>query len=216
MLAVPVVNPKGERTGEMQIDPAWLGGEVRPRLMHQAVVAYLDHQRLRAARTKGRGDVAGSTRKIYRQKGTGNARMGTIRTCVRRGGGRAFGKRVPGGPKDISKQMRRRARDGAILAKIQANAALIVDGWSCPEPKTRAFTGLLTALGVGGSCVLAVGEYDRNVYLSGRNVAGAEVCPVDDLNAYQVLRRRKLVFTRAAFERLVSRLAEKGVTAESA
>ena len=111
MLSVPVCNMTGDRTGEVEIDPAVLGSKVRVRLMKQAVVAFLDHQRQHSARTKGRSDVEGSTRKLYRQKGTGNARVGMLRTPTRRGGGRTFARRGPRKRKGFPKQMRRLARE---------------------------------------------------------------------------------------------------------
>ena len=215
MVAVPVFNPEGKRTGEMEIDPALLGGAVRTELMKQAVVAYLDHQRQHSARTKGRSDVEGSTRKLYRQKGTGNARMGAIRTVVRRGGGVAFGKRGPGASKAIPKKMRRAARNSAILAKIEAKDALIVEGWQCPEPKTKAFVALVKALEVERGCLLAVDQYDRGTYLSGRNVARADVRVLGDLTTYEILRRKKLVFTKPAFERLAAELAKSKAAASA-
>src|SRR5688500_5668297 len=92
MIDVPVYNPKGEQTGTLQIDEAALGGRVRLSLLKQAITSWQIHQRQGSARTKSRGMVAGSTRKLYRQKGTGNARMGSVRQPVRRGGGRAFAK----------------------------------------------------------------------------------------------------------------------------
>lgn len=215
MVAVPVFNPDGKRTGELEIDPALLGGEVRIELMKQAVVAYLDHQRQHSARTKGRSQVVGSTRKLYRQKGTGNARMGSIRTVVRRGGGVAFAKRGPGASKVIPKKMRRAARNSAILAKIEAQDALIVDGWECPEPKTKAFVALVRALEADRGCLLAVDQYDRGTYLSGRNVARADVRVLDELTTYEILRRKKLVFTKPAFERLAQELANSGGAAHA-
>ena len=202
MLSVPVFNMKGERSGEVEVDPAWLGGRVRPQLIKQAIVAYLDHQWQRSARTKGRADVEGSTRKLYRQKGTGNARAGMIRTPVRKGGGRAFSKRIPRHTKEISKQMRRLARDSAILAKIKANEVLILDQLSIAQPKTKPFARMLTALGVERGCVLAMEKPDVNVHRSGRNIANTDIRVVDDINAYEVLRRRHVVFTRPAFARL--------------
>jgi len=215
MVAVPVFNPEGKRTGEMEIDPALLGGEVRAELMKQAVVAYLDHQRQRSARTKGRSQVEGSTRKLYRQKGTGNARMGSIRTVIRRGGGVAFAKRGPGAPKGLPKKMRRAARNSAILAKLEAQEVLIVDGWQCPEPKTKNFVSLVKALEVEQGCLLAVDQYDRQVYLSGRNVPGTDVRVLDELTTYEILRRKKLVFTKPAFERLGQELANSGGAASA-
>ena len=203
MLAVPMFNTKGERAGEMEIDPALLGGHVRPRLIKQAIVAFLDHQRQRSARTKGRSDVEGSSRKLFRQKGTGNARVGNLRTAIRRGGGRAFAKRGPRATKAFPTKMRRLARNSAILAKIQASDAIVVEDIQCPEVKTKSMVSMLSALGVDKGCLLAMHDRNRNVYLSSRNIPGAEVCVVDELNAYDVLRRRTLIFTKPAFERLL-------------
>jgi len=202
MLKVPVFAMNGQKKGEVEIDPALLGGAVRPRLLKQAIVTYLDHQRQRSARTKSRAEVEGSNRKLYRQKGTGNARAGMIRTPVRRGGGRTFAKRVPPRVKELPKKMRRLARDNAILAKIEASDVLIIDGLSFKAPKTKDFAGMLSALKIEKGCVVATEQYDPLVYRSGRNIPKTEIRPVDDLNAYDVMRRRKLIFTSGAFERL--------------
>lgn len=203
MLAVPVYNMRGDRTGQVEIDPALFGGRIRPRLIKQAIVAYLDHFRQRSARTKRRSDVEGSTRKLYRQKGTGNARAGMIRTPVRRGGGRTFGKRVPGAEKAISKKMRRGALDSAVLARMHDNDVMIVDGLEFKSPKTKTFATMLGALGADRGCVFATeAGGNRNVFLSGRNIPRTEVRSVGDLNAYDVMRRRKLLFTPGAFEEL--------------
>jgi large subunit ribosomal protein L4 len=202
MLAVPVFNMKGKQTGKVEIDPAQLGGRVRPRLLKQAIVAYTDHLRQDSARTKGKKDVEGSTRKLYRQKGTGNARMGQVRTPVRRGGGRAFAKRGPAAVKELPKKMRRLARDNAILAKIQRENVLIVDDLRCEQPKTKVFATMLSALGADRGAVVAMHERDANLFLSGRNIDRTEVRLVDDLNAYDILRREKLIFTRPAFEKI--------------
>ena len=202
MVAIPVYNVEGKRVGEMEIDPAVLGGRVRPKLLKQAILAYADHRRQRSARTKGRSDKEGSTRKLYRQKGTGNARVGNVRTAIRRGGGCAFAKRIPSAEKVFPKKMRRLARNNAILAKIESENALIVEGLSFAEPKTKALTTMLSAVGVHGGCLLAMHEPDRHLYLSSRNIPETDVCVVGDLNAFDVLLREKLVFTKPAFERL--------------
>ncbi len=204
MLAVPVYSMSGEKTGEMEIDPDVLGGHVRAKLIKQAIVAFLDHQRQGSARTKRRSDVSGSTRKLYRQKGTGNARAGMLRTPVRRGGGRTFGKRVPRSVKGFPKKMRRLARNSAILAKIKAQEVMIVDGLSMTEPKTKVMFGMLSALGVSSGCVLAMHQRDRNVLLATRNIPKMDVRIVEELNAYEVLLRRKIIFSKPAFEQLVS------------
>lgn len=209
-MAVPVFTMDGKRAGEMEINPAVLGGRVRAALIKQAIVAFLDHQRIDSARTKRRSDVEGSTRKLYRQKGTGNARAGMIRTPIRRGGGRAFAKRGPRSFKEMPKKMRRLARNSAILAKIRAQDVFIVDDIACPEIKTKTVVSMLSALGVKKGCTLAMHEADRNVYLSGRNIPKVNVRPVQELNAYDVLLRDKLIFTRAAFERLAKAPAKTG------
>jgi len=178
-----------------------LGGRVRPILIKQAIVAYLNHQRQWSARTKSKADTEGSTRKLYRQKGTGNARMGQVRTPSRRGGGRAFAKRIPGRSVVLTKKMRRLALDSAILAKLTSNDVVVVDGVRFPKPKTQSFASMLSALGIEKGCVFAMHEPDRNTYLSGRNVPATEIRTVDELNCYEVLRRKKLLFTKPAFEK---------------
>lgn len=202
MLEVPVFNVDGERTGQMEIDPAALGTRVRPKLLKQAVVQYLANRRRSAAATKSRGMVKGSTRKLYRQKGTGNARMGAVRTCIRRGGGVAFAKGRENHHRDLPKKMRRLARNNAILAKITSENALIIDNLSFETPKTRRFVAMLDALGIDGGCLVAVAAGERNVWLSGRNIPKTEIRPVTDLHGYEILRRKKLVFSRPAFEAL--------------
>ena len=204
MLSVPVFNMKGERAGEVEIDPEVLGGRVRTRLIKQAIVAYLDHQRQDSARTKGKAQVEGSTRKLYRQKGTGNARMGQIRQPVRRGGGRAFAKRGPRSTKELPKKMRRLARDSAILAKIQAQEVKVIDGFHCDAPKTKPFASMLSALTATKGCVFALHAYDSKAYLSARNIPDTEIKVVDELSAYEILRRRVLVLTKPAFARIAS------------
>ncbi len=204
MLSVPVFNMKGEPKGELDIDPEVLGGKVRDKLIKQAVIAFLDHQRQHSARTKGKKHVAGSTRKLYRQKGTGNARMGQIRTPVRRGGGRAFAKRGPRSTKELPKKMRRLARDSAILAKIQAQEVLVIDGFECREPKTKVFTSMLAALSVDRGCLFALHAPDKAAYLSARNIRNTDIKLVDELHAYEVLRRPRLIMTKPAFEKLAN------------
>lgn len=203
MLGVPVFNMAGKPEGELEIDPEVLGGWVRPQLLKQAIVSFLDHQRQDSARTKGRGDVVGSTRKLYRQKGTGNARAGNLRTPLRRGGGRTFAKRGPRSFVKLPKKMRRLARNSAILAKIKSNDVLVVSDFELQQIKTKTVAAMLAALGVERGCLLATHERDDTVIRSTRNIPSADVRVIDELNAFEVLRRRKLIFTKPAFERLL-------------
>ena len=202
MLAVPTFNMQGERTGEVEIDPAVLGGRVRHALIKQAVVAFLDHQRQDSARRNGRSEIVGSTKKLYRQKGTGNARVGASRSPIRRGGGCTFSKRGPRSTKVLPKGMRRLARNSAILAKLEANDVMIVDGLSFSKPKTKPFAAMLKALGADSGCIVALPEGDDNIYRSGRNIPKTDIRLVSQLTAYELLRRRKLLLTRPAFDRL--------------
>ncbi|HRX86434.1 MAG TPA: 50S ribosomal protein L4 [Phycisphaerae bacterium] len=203
MIDVPVYNMEGQQSGSVQIDPVLLGGEVRPRLLKQAVVMYQANLRQNTSATKSRGMVAGSTRKLYRQKGTGNARMGNIRTNVRRGGGVAFAKGAQNYSQVLPKKMRRLARNNAILAKLLSGDVAVVDGLQFEKPRTRLFATMMRAIGADRGCTVALEGDDRAVYLSGRNIPRTEVKPVRELNAYDVLRRKKLLFTRAAFDCLV-------------
>lgn len=202
--SVPVFDSKGKPVGEMEVDAASLGERVRPKLIKQAIVAYLDRHRQDSARTKGRSEVEGSTRKLYRQKGTGNARVGAIRTVVRRGGGVAFSKRGPRRQVELPKKMRRLARNSALLARIQAQDVMVLDSLSYSEPKTSALSSTLSSLGVDSGCLLAVKVHDRNVYLSGRNLPRTDVRIADELTAYEIMRRKKVILTRDALEGLLS------------
>lgn len=204
MIDVPVYNMNGEQTGTMQIDEDILGGRVRISLLKQAVVAWRANQRQGSARTKSRGMVEGSTRKLYRQKGTGNARMGNVRTCIRRGGGVAFAKQDRNYRLDLPRKMRRLARNSALLAKLQSNDVAIIDPLGFEVPKTKDFCSMLKAVGAAQGCVLAMHRPDPTVFKSGRNIPKTEVRQVHELSAYEILRRRKLLFTRAAFESVLA------------
>jgi len=201
MLNVPVYNSAGQKVGDEQLDEAVLGGSVNAALLKQAVVMYHANLRQGTVRTKSRADVEGSSRKLYRQKGTGRARMGNARTPVRRGGGMAFAKRPREFRQAMPRQMRRLARNQAVLAKIQSADALIIDGLKISAPKTAPFAKLLTAVQANRGCVFATAGIDMNVLKSGRNIPRTEIADVATLNAYQILSRRKLVFTRDAFDR---------------
>jgi large subunit ribosomal protein L4 len=192
----------GRQSGTVQIDPEILGGQVRPKLLKQAVVMYQANARQNTSATRNRALVKGSTRKLYRQKGTGNARMGSIRTCVRRGGGVAFAKGRQDYTQALPKKMRRLARNNAILAKLVSGDVMIVEDLAFEKPRTKMFASMLSALGSDRGCVVAMKEMDRNIYLSGRNIAKTDVKSVRELNAYDVLRRKKLIFTKDAFDSL--------------
>ena len=200
MIDVPVYNAEGKQVDTVQLDAARFGGKVRPVLLKQAVVMYEANRRQGTAATRSRSETEGSTRKLYRQKGTGNARMGMLRTPVRRGGGHAFAKKARDFSQRMPKRMRRLARDNAILAKAQANDLVVIEGLAYEAPKTRRLVALLAAVGADRGCLLALHRPDVNIWKSGRNIPGTDVRQVSQLNAYEILRRRKLLVTREAFE----------------
>jgi large subunit ribosomal protein L4 len=200
MLNVPVYNESGERIGDQQIDEALLGGQVNTALLKQAIVMYHANRRQGTVAQRTRAEKVGSTRKLYRQKGTGRARAGNLRTPVRRGGGRTFPRKPRDFRLDMPRKMRRLARNQAVLAKIQSSDALIVDGVKFDEPKTKRFAALLSALQADRGCVFATNGIDPALLKSGRNIARADIVNVADLNARGILTRRRLVFTTEAFE----------------
>lgn len=200
MLTVPVYNESGKQIGKEQIDEMLLGGELNPALLKQAVVMYHANRRQGSVAQKTRAEVAGSSRKIYRQKGTGRARMGNLRTPIRRGGSRAFPRKPRDFRQGLPKKMRRLARNQAVLAKIQSSEAVIVDGLTFDQPKTKRFADLLRALHADRGCVFAIDGVDDVLFKSGRNLQRTEVTNVADLNAFDILARRRLVFTKEAFE----------------
>src|ERR1041385_6173278 len=163
MIEVPVYNQSGSKVSTIQVDEAKLGGEVKRNLLKQALVMYHANQRQGTVRTLARGEVAGSTRKMFRQKGTGQARTGGIRNPIKKGGGHAKQRR----PKDwrlaMPKKMRRLARDSAILSKIQSNEIRVVDEIKLPEAKTKNVARIFKALGIDRSVLVALPQHDALV-----------------------------------------------------
>jgi len=215
MIAIPIVNTNGEKVGAEQLDPALLGGKVRLRLLKQAIVAYRANLRQGTVQTRNRSMVAGSTRKLYRQKGTGRARAGMIRTPSRVGGGRAFPKSPRDFSQPLSRRARRIARNSAILAKALSGSAMIVQGLTMEAPKTASLARILKAARADRGALLALGTPDRNLWLSGRNIPGFEMKLMSEVNAYDVLRARNLLFTPEAFKALLADPQKAGLPAQA-
>lgn len=202
---VPVFNISGDEVAKMTIDEQSLGGEVNAPLIKQAYVMYHANLRQGSARTKSRGEVEGSTRKIYRQKGTGNARHGSRKPQIFRGGGHTFAKRRHREDYHLTmpKKMRRKANRNALLAKLVDNEVKVIDSLSFAEPKTKAFTDFLAAIGVDHRALLALSKdrsRARNAWLSARNVADVDVCSPEQLTAFEMLNHRYLVIEREELE----------------
>ena len=196
-----VFDAAGNEVGSYEIDPAELAPTISRQLLHDAVVMYQANRRQGTFRTKSRGEVAGTTKKMYRQKGTGNARAGSKRSGVRRGGGHIFAKR----PRDFGWRMPRKALQSAtrmaLAARLADDEVKLVDSLNFEAPKTAAMAATLAALGVAGQSVLiSPAEQDGNLWKSSRNIAGVSVTPVGDLNALSILQPRAIVMTTAAID----------------
>jgi large subunit ribosomal protein L4 len=211
MVSLPVYDRTGAEVDKIEIDPAQLAPRISKQLMHDAVVMYQANRRQGSAKTKSRSEVAGTTKKMYRQKGTGNARAGSRRSGVRRGGGHIFAIR----PRDYSyrlpKKAVRLATRMAVASRIVDDEVTLIDELQMTEPKTREMVEILRALGIEGQTLLvAVEQYDTNVYMSVRNLPGVTILPVSDLNALDVLRPRRMLMTRSALVAFRDRVAANG------
>jgi large subunit ribosomal protein L4 len=205
MIDVKVYNREGKEIESVQVDEALFGSEVRYTLLKQAIVMYHANKRVGTAATKSRGMVEGSTRKLYKQKGTGHARAGNARTPVRVGGGVAFAKVARDFGKDMPKKQRRLACDSAILAKLLSGGVMIVDELNFDAPKTKEFARVLGNLKIDRSCLVTVGQQDTMIYKSARNLPKVDVMVVTDLNAGDICNRQKLLFTKDAFNALLEK-----------
>ena len=199
MIDLAVYNTDGQEVESLKVDEAALGGSVRYPLLKQAIVMYHANKRVGTAANKGRSMVVGSGRKLFRQKGTGNARVGNIRTGKRVGGGVTFAKSLRDFGKRMPKKQRRLARDSAILAKLLSNNVIVVDGLNFEKPKTKDFIGVLNNLKIERSCLVTINSADLNLYKSAKNVPKVAVMPVSELNAGDICNYRKMLFTKEAF-----------------
>jgi len=204
MIEVPVYNQTGQKIDTVRIDEQKLGGEVRTNLLKQAIVMYHANQRQGTVRTLARGEVAGSTRKMFRQKGTGNARTGGIRNPIKKGGGHAKQKRPKDWRQAMPKKARRLARNSAILAKIQSQEIRVVDAISLEQPKTKLVAQMFKALGIERSCLVALDGHDKLIERSARNIDRTKLTTVAQLNAWDILQNRTLLVTRNGLQQILA------------
>ena len=228
MLSVPVYNPAGEKVAEESIDPADFGGEVNKQLLHDVVLMHRAARRVGTVNTRGRADVAGSGKKLFRQKGTGNARAGAKRTNKRGGGGVAFARRNRDYRYAMPKKAVRAAIRMAVLSKFQDGQAIVLDGLAPGEkPRTKAVVQALRAIRRpdlteaeaarsrgrprpqalrrtldGRTILIGLPANDPVLYRSARNIEGVQVAPVAEFNTYDILKQRYLVLTREALAAL--------------
>lgn len=206
MPELPVYNRSGKKVGTYSVDPTEIAPRISKQLLHEVVVMYQANRRLGSSKTKSRAEVKGSTKKMYRQKGTGNARAGSRRSPIRRGGGRAFAKR----PRDFSYRLPRKAVQlatrMAVASKIADDQLVVIDELRFDAPGTKEMAGILKALGLEGASTLVTTEtHDVNVYKSARNIDKVAVSPVSDLNALAVLTPWRMLVTKAALDEIKKR-----------
>ncbi len=185
----------------MEIDPTELAPRINKQLIHDVVVMYQANRRQGSAQTKSRGEVSGSTKKMYRQKGTGNARAGSRRSNIRRGGGHAFAKKPRDWSYRLPKKAVRLATRMAVASRIADEEITLIDELTFASPRTKDMAAILKALKIDGqSLLVTVDGHDANIYKSIRNLQGVSLLPVSDLNAFDVLRPKRLLMTKAALE----------------
>jgi large subunit ribosomal protein L4 len=208
MTQLPVYDKNGKKVGSVNVDVEAIAPRINKQLLHDVVVMYQANARQGSKATRSRGMVAGTTKKMYRQKGTGNARAGSRRSPVRRGGGHAFALTN----RDFSHHMPRKAAQAAlrmaVAGKVKDDQVVVIDQLAVDRPQTRQIASILKALKLDGmTTLIATSEHDSNVYKSARNIDGVTISPVSDLNAWSVLRPRRMLITQAALQTFAEKAA---------
>ena len=205
-MKLTVTDLKGKNQGQLQVSFAMVENGSGTQAVHDSVVAYKAAQRMGTACTKTAGEVAGTNKKPWKQKGTGRARAGSFRSPLWRGGGVVFGPK----PRDFSKKVNSKTRHlalrKALSERLKAGDVIVVDYFNLSSPKTKEFVSVLAALNIEGTALLVAAQPEKNLQMAARNVPGMEITTGQTLNTYQVLRSDKLVFSRAAFEQVGERL----------
>jgi large subunit ribosomal protein L4 len=207
-MKLAVKDIKGKSQGEVEVKFPLVEDGKGTQAVHDVVVAYQASQRMGTACTKNVGEVAGTNKKPWRQKGTGRARAGSFQSPLWRGGGVVFGPKPRDFGKKVSKGTRQLALRKALSERLRAGDVVLVDDLKLSSPKTKDFVGVLTALELKGSALIVSQKADKNLELASRNVPNVAVTTSETLNTYDVLRSDKLVFTRGAFEQVEARLGK--------
>ncbi len=208
-MKLTIKDTKGNNQGELEVKFPLVENGKGTQAVHDTVVAYQAAQRMGTACTKTMGEVAGTGKKPWRQKGTGRARAGSFQSPLWRGGGVVFGPKPRDFSKKISRQTRQLALRKALSERLRAGDVVVVDDLKLESPKTKDFVSLLTALDLKGSTLLVSQAPDKNLTLASRNIRNVALTTSQSLNTYDVLRPNKLVFTRGAFEQVEARLTQE-------
>jgi len=195
---VPVYNSSGEVTKHIEISDGVFAVPFNEAVVHQAVIRQQANARQGTASTKTRGEVTGSTRKLYRQKHTGLARAGSRRSPLRRGGGITFGPKPRSYRQDMPKKMRQLALRCALSAKTRDEELKVLEELKFDQPKTKQMAGVLAALGVDSSALIVTGEPEENLVKSARNLVGIKTIPASILNVVDILSYKMLLMTESA------------------
>ncbi len=201
-MEIAVVDIKGKETGrKVNLSDAVFGIEPNNHAVYLDVKQYLANQRQGTHKAKERADITGSTRKIKKQKGTGTARAGSIKSPIFRGGGRVFGPRPRSYSFKLNKNLKRLARKSALSLKAIDKAIIVVEDFQFDTPKTKNFIDVLKGLGIENKkSLIVLGDSNNNVYLSSRNLKGSEVVSSSELSTYKILNANNLVFVEGSLE----------------
>ena len=207
-MKVAVLDINGKETGrKVELSDDVFAIEPNEHAIYLDVKRYLAHQRQGTHKAKERAEISGSTRKIKKQKGTGTARAGSIKSPVFRGGGRIFGPRPKDYTQKLNKAVKRLARRSALSLKSKENALVVVEDFSFDAPKTKDFIAFLSSLGIENKkSLIVLGDTNNNVYLSSRNLERSKVVTGSQLNTYNIVNAKSLVLTESALEGIESNL----------
>jgi large subunit ribosomal protein L4 len=198
---------EGKETGSVSLSDAIFGLDPRPDLLHRCVVWQLAKRRAGTHAVKNRAEINRTGKKMYGQKGTGNARHGSARVNLFRGGGRAFGPVVRSHEIGMPKKVRALALKHALSAKAKDGGIVVLDKAAVKEPKTQALKTKFAKLGLDNALIIDGAEIDSNFRMAARNIPNIDVLPVQGINVYDIMRRPKLVLTKAALDALEARFA---------
>jgi len=206
-MKISIKNLDGKSQGELEVKFALVENGKGTQAVHDAVTAYRAAQRSGTACTKTAGEVAGTNKKPWRQKGTGRARAGSFQSPLWVGGGVVFGPKPRDFSKKISKKTKSLALRKALSERLKAGDVVVVDSFKLSTPKTKDFMKAIRALDIDGTMlVVSCGEENKNLTLASRNISYVDVTTSESLNTYDVLRPDKLLFTKSAFEKVEARL----------
>ena len=208
-MKLSVKNINGQDQGELEVKFPLVEGGLGTQAVHDVVVAFQANQRMGTACTKNVGEVAGTNKKPWRQKGTGRARAGSFQSPLWRGGGVVFGPKPRDFSKKISRKTKQLALRKALTERLRAGDIVLVEDLKLDSGKTRDFVGVLSALELKGSALIVSQANDKNLTLASRNIPNVALTTSEALNTYDVLRPDKLVFTRGAFEKVEARLSRE-------